>query len=145
MKILSAVIYLPIIVNCMIIGQIYFEHYWESNRDNRLANIALTIVITTTYFFQEFCLLQLSILNIKEVAFMQVLSITMVFQNDKNWLWWFLLVLTPPFANMVEVIMGLESWSSWGSWLGESLIFFLLCVVMVNIKKIITWRLLLLD
>ncbi|WP_225209587.1 GGDEF domain-containing protein [Limosilactobacillus avistercoris] len=136
MKILSAVIYLPIIVNCMIIGQIYFEHYWGSNRDNRLANIALTIVITTTYFFQEFCLLQLSILNIKEVAFMQVLSITMVFQNDKNWLWWFLLVLTPPFANMVEVIMGLESWSSWGSWLGESLIFFLLCVVMVNMKKI---------
>lgn len=135
-QLFSAVIYLPIIVICMIISQIYFERYWESFQGNKLANCGLVAAITITYFIQEFCLLQLSLLNINEVAFMQVVSVTMVFRNSKNKLWWGLLAITPIFANAVEVLLGIESISTWWIWLGESAIFLLVCGVLVQWKGI---------
>ena len=120
----------------MIISQIYFERYWESFQGNKLANCGLVAAITITYFIQEFCLLQLSLLNINEVAFMQVVSVTMVFRNSKNKLWWGLLAITPIFANAVEVLLGIESISTWWIWLGESAIFLLVCGVLVQWKGI---------
>lgn len=44
-EIFDAVIYLPIIV----IGQIYFEHYFASFKNQRSANFILTTVIVVTY------------------------------------------------------------------------------------------------
>ncbi|MBB1079513.1 GGDEF domain-containing protein [Limosilactobacillus sp. STM2_1] len=116
----------------MIISQIYFEHYWGSYKSNRLANFVLTAIITVTYFFQEFCLLQLSWINIGEAAFMQVVSITMIFRNRSNWLWWWLLILTPLFTNIVEVMMGLQTWNTWWIWLGEALTFGVLCTILTH-------------
>lgn len=120
----------------MIISQIYFERYWESFQGNKLANCGLVATIMITYFIQEFCLLQLSLFNINEVAFMQVVSVTMVFRNSKNKLWWGLLAITPIFANAVEVLLGIESISTWWIWLGESAIFLLVCGVLVQWKGI---------
>lgn len=134
-KFFDAIIYLPIIVICMIISQIYFERYWESLKNNRVARIVLTEVIIITYFIQEFCLLQLSLINIGEVAFMQVVSITMLFRDNQNKLWWWLLGLTPLFANVIEVLMGIESVGTWWVWLCESAIFLTLCGVLTFWKK----------
>ena len=120
----------------MIISQIYFERYWESFQGNKLANCGLVAAIMITYFIQEFCLLQLSLININEVAFMQVVSVTMVFRNDKNKLWWGLLTITPLFANTGEVLMVIESINTWWVWLGESAIFLLICGALVEWKRI---------
>lgn len=134
-KLFSAVVYLPIIVICMIISQIYFERYWKSFQGNKLANCGLMTAITITYLIQEFCLLQLSLFNINEVAFMQVVSVTMLFRDNKNKLWWWLLVITPPFVNVIEVLMGLESINTWWVWFCESAIFLVLCGGLAYWKK----------
>ena len=89
----------------MIISQIYFERYWESFQGNKLANCGLVAAIMITYFILEFCFLQLSLININEVAFMQVVSVTMVFRNDKNKLWWGFFTITPLFANTSQVFL----------------------------------------
>ena len=81
-KIFDAVVYLPIIVVAMIIGQIYFEDYRETAHSRH--QIGLNLVITVTYFIQEYCLLQLSLININEVAFMMVVPFTMLFRNHQN-------------------------------------------------------------
>ena len=135
-KFFDVIIYLPIIVICMIISQIYFERYWGSFKENRMANIILTIVVIITYFIQELCLLQLSLINIREVVFKQVVSITMLFRNNQNKVWWWLLFLTPPFVNVVEVIMGLESVHTWWIWLVESVVFLILCWTLTSWENI---------
>lgn len=90
----------------MIISQIYFERYWISSGNVRVAKVGLMAVIIITYFIQEYCLLQLSMQNIHEVAFMQVVPMTMVFRDKVYKIWWWLLALTPLFANLVEYLMG---------------------------------------
>lgn len=118
----------------MIISQIYFERYWESFQGNKLAECGLVTAITITYLIQEFCLLQLSLFNIDEVAFMMVVSVTMVFRNSKNKLWWGLLTITPLFANVIEFLVGRESMNNWWIWIGESVIFLLICVGLAQWK-----------
>ncbi len=63
-------------------------------------------------------------------------TVTMVFRNDKNKLWWGLLTITPLFANTGEVLMGIESINTWWVWLGESAIFLLICGALVEWKRI---------
>lgn len=122
LKFFDAVIYLPIIVVCIIISQIYFERYWSSYNKSRVTRWGLDLIVASVYFIQEFCLLQLSILNIQEVAFMQVVSITMVFRNELYHLWWMLLAVTPLFVNSIEYFMGIIPFSKWWYWIGESLL-----------------------
>lgn len=135
-KFFDAIIYLPIIVISMIISQIYFEQYWGSFKGNRMANFILTVVVIITYFIQEFCLLQLSLINIGAVAFMQVVPITMLFRNNQNKVWWWLLFLTPPFVNVIEVMMRLESINTWWIWLVESVVFLILCGILTRWEKV---------
>lgn len=123
-KLFDAVFYLPIIVSCMIISQIYFERYWVSSENTKKNRIGLATVIIITYFIQEYCLLQLSLLNINEVAFMQVVPMTMVFRNKVYKIWWGLLVATPLFANLAEYWLGVVSLGSWWFWIVESVVFF---------------------
>lgn len=108
----------------MIISQIYFERYWVSSENTQINRIGLATVIIITYFIQEYCLLQLSLLNINEVAFMQVVPMTMVFRNKVYKIWWGLLVVTPLFANLAEYLLGVVSLRSWWFWIVESVVFF---------------------
>lgn len=55
------------------------------------------LVIIITYFIQEFFLLQILLVNIKQVVFMQVIATVMVFRNRFYKIWWPLLALTPFF------------------------------------------------
>lgn len=127
-KIFDAVVYLPIIVVTMIIGQIYFEDYRETNHSRH--QIGLNLIITVTYFIQEYCLLQLSLININEVAFMMVVPFTMLFRNHQNRIWWLLLVLTPLFANAIEALYGVERLSTWWVWFLEAALFLAICAVL---------------
>ena len=135
-EIFSAVVYLPIIVISTIISQIYFEKYWELFKDHRLANIGLVTIVIVIYFIEEYCLLQLSLLNIGEVAFMQVVPITMLFRNVRNKLWWWLLGLTPIVVNLIEVIKGIEPLSNWWMWITEAALLLALCGVLAKMRKI---------
>lgn len=90
----------------MIISQIYFERYWVSYKNSRLTSWGLGAVIIITYFIQEFCLFQLSLFNIGQVVFMQVVSVTMLFRDKVYKIWWVLLALTPLFVNVVEYFNG---------------------------------------
>lgn len=125
-KIFDAVIYLPIIVVCMIISQIYFERYTLSPENVRLTKVALTVVIIVTYFIQEYCLLQLSMQNINEVAFMQVVPMTMVFRDKVYKIWWWLLGLTPLFVNLIEYLIGVLPLSAWWFWIVEAATFLII-------------------
>ncbi|MDD7693408.1 MAG: diguanylate cyclase [Lactobacillaceae bacterium] len=129
-EIFDAVIYLPIIV----IGQIYFEHYFASFKNQRSANFILTTVIVVTYLIQEFCLLQISLLNIRDAAFIMVLPVTMLFRNSRNKIWWWLLAITPILANIYMAHIKLSSFSDWGVWIGQSIVFFLVCLALTSRK-----------
>ncbi|MGN1279955.1 MAG: GGDEF domain-containing protein [Limosilactobacillus sp.] len=134
-KIFDAVIYLPIIVICMVIGQIYFEHYFTS-KNQRSANFILTTVIVVTYLIQEYCLLQISLINIRDAAFLMVLPVTMLFRNSHNKTWWWLLAITPPLANTYMVFAGFGSFNDWGIWVGESIVFSLICLILTRNKRL---------
>lgn len=123
-KLFGAVLYLPVIVICMIISQIYFERYWIAYKNTRWGNVALSTAICVTYFLQEYCLIQLSMLNINEIAFVQVVSLTMVFRENIYKVWWWLLVLTPLFVYTVEYFSGIISFQSWWYWLGNAAFIF---------------------
>lgn len=133
-EIFDAVIYLPIIVICMVIGQIYFEHYFASFKNQRSANFILTTVIVVNYLIQEFCLLQISLLNIRDAAFIMVLPVTMLFRNSRNKIWWWLLAITPILANIYMAHIKLSSFSDWGVWIGQSIVFFLVCLALTSRK-----------
>lgn len=135
-KIFSAVVYLPIIVISTIISQIYFEKYWELFKDHRLANIGLMTIVIVIYFIEEYCLLQLSLLNIGEVVFMQVVPITMLFRNVRNKLWWWLLGLTPIVVNLIEVMKGIESLNNWWMWIAEAALLLALCGGLAKMRKV---------
>lgn len=94
-ELFAAVIYLPIIVVCMIISQIYFERYWVPHEKTNQNNYWLILAIIVTYFLQEFCLLQLSMINIHEISFTLVVALTMLFRENVYRIWWWLLGLTP--------------------------------------------------
>ncbi len=135
-EIFDAVIYLPIIVICMVIGQIYFEQYLASFKNQRSANFILTIVIVVTYLIQEFCLLQISLVNIRDAAFIMVLPVTMLFRNSHNKTWWWLLAITPILANLYVAYIKLSSFNDWGIWIAQSAIFFLVCLGLINKKHL---------
>lgn len=103
----------------MVIGQIYFEHYLVSFKNQRSANFILTIVIVVTYLIQEFCLLQISLLNIRDAAFIMVLPVTMLFRNYHNKTWWWLLAITPILANIYMAHIKLGSFNDWGVWIAK--------------------------
>lgn len=129
-KIFDAVIYLPIIVITMIIAQIYFEDYRKTVRSHR--QIILTLIVAVSYFVQEYCLLQISLININEVAFMMVVPFTMLFRNNHDRIWWGLLILTPLFANTVEVLIRIEPLHNWWVWLPESAVFLIICAALTT-------------
>lgn len=129
-KTFDAVIYLPIIVITMIIAQIYFEDYRKTVRSHY--QIVLSLVVTITYFVQEYCLLQISLININEGAFMMVVPFTMLFRNNHDRLWWGLLVLTPPFANAIQILIGVEHLRTWWVWLPESATFLIICALLTS-------------
>ena len=81
----------------MIISQIYFERYWISSKSLSFNSWMIGLVIIITYFIQEFFLLQISLVNINQVVFMQVIATVMVFRNRFYKIWWPLLALTPFF------------------------------------------------
>lgn len=81
----------------MIISQIYFERYWISLKSSSFNSWMIGLVIIITYFIQEFFLLQISLVNINQVVFMQVIATVMVFRNRFYKIWWPLLALTPFF------------------------------------------------
>lgn len=123
----SAVIYLPTIVACMIISQIYFERYWVSYNNVNYTNHWLMLAIVITYFMQEFCLLQLSVQNINEVGFTLVVALTMIFRDKVYKIWWWLLGITPLFVDFVEINM--HRWPTYYWWHGiiQSAVFLLIC------------------
>lgn len=123
----AAVIYLPAIVACMIISQIYFERYWVSYNNVNYTNHWLMPSIAITYFIQEFCLLQLSVMNINEVGFTLVVALTMIFRDKVYKIWWWLLGLTPLFVAFVEI--NTHHWSSsyWWHGLIQSAVFLGIC------------------
>ena len=129
-KIFDAVIYLPIIVITMIIAQIYFEDYRKTVRSRR--QIILTLIVAVSYFVQEYCLLQISLININEVAFMMVVPFTMLFRNNHDKIWWGLLIETPLFANTVEVLIRIEPLHNWWVWLPESAVFLIICAALTT-------------
>ncbi|MCC4341695.1 GGDEF domain-containing protein [Limosilactobacillus reuteri] len=136
LKLFYAILYLPIIVICMIISQIYFERYWVSYKNSRLTSWGLGAVIIITYFIQEFCLFQLSLFNIGQVVFMQVVSVTMLFRDKVYKIWWALLALTPLFVNVVEYLMGILSLKDWWYWIVESIVFTTICLVLTRWRSI---------
>ena len=136
LKFFYAILYLPIIVICMIISQIYFERYWVSYKNSRLTSWGLGAVIIITYFIQEFCLFQLSLFNIGQVVFMQVVSVTMLFRDKVYKIWWALLALTPLFVNVVEYLMGILPLKDWWYWIVESIVFTTICLALTRWCKI---------
>lgn len=120
----------------MIISQIYFERYWISYKSSRLTSWGLGIVIIVTYLIQEYCLFQLSLLNIERVAFMQVVSVTMVFRDKVYKIWWWLLALTPLFINTIEYFMGILAFRHWWYWIVESVVFTTICLVLTRRKNL---------
>lgn len=120
----------------MIISQIYFERYWVSYKNSRLTSWGLGAVIIITYFIQEFCLFQLSLFNIGQVVFMQVVSITMLFRDKVYKIWWALLALTPLFVNVVEYLMGILPLKDWWYWIVESIVFTTICLALTRWCKI---------
>ena len=107
----------------MIISQIYFERYWISSKSSSFNSWMIGLVIIITYFIQEFFLLQISLVNINQVAFMQVVATVMVFRNRVYKIWWPLLALTPFFANLAEYLLGLLPLTNWWYWIVESIVF----------------------
>ena len=75
------------------------------------------LVIIITYFIQEFFLLQISLVNINQVVFMQVIATVMVFRNRVYKIWWPLLALTPFFANLAEYLLVLLPLTNWWYWI----------------------------
>ena len=120
----------------MIISQIYFERYWVSHKNSRLTSWGLGAVIIITYFIQEFCLFQLSLFNIGQVVFMQVVSVTMLFRDKVYKIWWALLALTPLFVNVVEYLMGILPLKDWWYWIVESIVFTTICLALTRWCKI---------
>ena len=120
----------------MIISQIYFERYWVSYKNSRLTSWGLGAVIIITYFIQEFCLFQLSLFNIGQVVFMQVVSVTMLFRDKVYKIWWALLALTPLFVNVVEYLMGILPLKDWWYWIVESIVFTTICLALTRWCKI---------
>lgn len=132
LKFFDAIVYLPIIVVCMIISQIYFERYWGSSSRSISTNWGLGIVIVVTYFIQEFCLFQLCLINLGQVVFMQVVAVTMLFRDRVYKIWWWLLALTPLFANVIYYLMGRLPATQWWDWIVESIVFTSLCAFLTN-------------
>ena len=120
----------------MIISQIYFERYWVSYKNSRLTSWGLGAVIIITYFIQEFCLFQLSLFNIGQVVFMQVVSVTMLFRDKVYKIWWVLLALTPLFVNVVEYLMGILPLKDWWYWIIESIVFTTICLILTRWHRI---------
>lgn len=120
----------------MIISQIYFERYWVSYKNSRLTSWRLGAVIIITYFIQEFCLFQLSLFNIGQVVFMQVVSVTMLFRDKVYKIWWALLAITPLFVNVVEYLMGILPLKDWWYWIVESIVFTTICLALTRWRKI---------
>lgn len=138
-EIFDAVIYFPIIVICMVIGQIYFEHYFSTFKDQHSASLTLTAVIIVTYFIQELCLLQISLYNIRDATFIMVLPVTMLFHNDRNKTWWWLLTVTPTLANIYTVLIGRSTFRYWWVWVVESAVFALVCLVLIKNRTFSRW------
>lgn len=135
---LAATIYLPVIVVCMIISQIYFERYWLYYNQVSFTTHWLFLAIVVSYFIQEFCLLQLSMLNIHEICFTLVVPVTMIFRQNSHKIWWWLLGLTPFFVTFVEVYLGSWPMTAWGYPFIQALIFLGLCWLLTKwtgIKK----------
>lgn len=123
LELFDVTIYLPIIVVCMIISQIYFERYWISYQSSSFNSWMIGIVIIVTYFIQELFLLQISLVNIHQVVFMQVVPTVMVFRKRVYKIWWPLMALTPLFVNLVEYFSGLLPLTNWWYWIIESITF----------------------
>ena len=138
-EIFDAVIYFPIIVICMVIGQIYFEHYFSTFKDQHSVSLALTAVIIVTYFIQELCLLQISLYNIRDATFIMVLPVTMLFHNARNKTWWWLLTVTPTLANIYTVLIGRATFRYWWVWVVESAVFALVCLVLIKNRTFSRW------
>lgn len=128
-KLFSAVVYLPIIVICMIISQIYLERYWVTGNRHHFTG---SVFIIITYFLQELCLLQLSLENLNLVSFVQVISMTLFFRGTLSRLWSGLLVITPFYINVIGYFQGISSLSNWPYWLLESITFIGICSFLSN-------------
>ena len=117
----------------MIISQIYFERYWISSKSLSFNSWMIGLVIIITYFIQEFFLLQISLVNINQVVFMQVIATVMVFRNRVYKIWWPLLALTPFFANLAEYLLGLLPLTNWWYWIVESIVFTSISLFLVKL------------
>lgn len=132
-KIFNAIVYLPIIVIFMIIGQIYFENYLDSF--SRYSSI-LAIIISITYFIQELCLLQISFLNLTDLTFTMVLPITMLFRKKHSAIWWGLLAATPLLSSLYTAIIGINSFSNWWIWVLKAAFFVTICWILIKYVKL---------
>ena len=132
-KIFNAIVYLPIIVIVMIVGQIYFESYLDSF--SRYSSI-LAIIISITYFIQELCLLQISFLNLTDLTFTMVLPITMLFRKKHSAIWWGLLAATPLLFGLYKAIIGINSFSNWWIWVLKAGFFVAICWILIKYVKL---------
>ncbi|WP_283583257.1 GGDEF domain-containing protein [Limosilactobacillus difficilis] len=124
----AAVIYFPAIVASMIMSQIYFERFWTSyNNSSPSKRWLLSPAIVVSYLMQEFCLIQLSVLNLQEVSFTLVVPITMIFRERKYKIWWWLLGITPLFVALVETYTRWWPLNYWAYGILESIIFLAIC------------------
>lgn len=132
-KIFNAIVYLPIIVIGMIVGQIYFESYLDSF--SRYSSI-LAIIISITYFIQELCLLQISFLNLTDLTFTMVLPITMLFRKKHSAIWWELLAATPLLSSLYKAIIGINSFGNWWIWVLKAGFFVAICWILIKYVKL---------
>lgn len=133
LKFLSAIVYLPLIIICMIISQIYFERQWDSEATTKKSRSYIDIVIVVTYLLQELCLIQLATITIEDVAFSLVIPITMAFRQ-KHFIWWPLLAVTPlqvySYAYLVHDITA----AVWSLWVPVALFAVTFCWLLVHSK-----------
>lgn len=127
----SAAFYMPLIIVCMIISQLYLERHQDiqSSRDKKRNHIRVNIIVL--YLLQELCLIQLSLWNLHDFLFTMFIPITMLFRK-KYKLWWYLLAITPFYVYTVDYFNQNISLGNWLVWIPITLINLLICGILYN-------------
>lgn len=134
-NIFSAVIYIPLIIVCVIITQIYFEQYLFSYFATRLSKVGAVLIIISTYLLQEFCLVQISLVNIHDVAFPLTVAITILRQKNRR-IWWGMLAFTPLYTASIQYFGGQIDGAEWSLWVIKALLILGLMYLLLRWKTI---------
>lgn len=135
-NIFSAVIYIPLVIICVIITQIYFEQFLFSHFINQLKKTGVNLIIVITYLLQELCILQISLMNIHDVAFPLTVPATMVLRQRNRKTWWILLALTPLYTASIQYFAQHIDIAEWSLWIVKTILILLILWLLLRQKNL---------